>query len=475
MSCSNIGGRKDRNIREHLFVVNGIINDVMKNKNTKEVDIEIYDVAKCFDKLEYHNTANDFYKAGVQDDKFVVVANSNKKCDVAIKTPRGSKTTRTTLENIEMQGTVLAGLKCSISIDTLGKECLENQHDVLYLYKNSVKTPPLSFVDDILGISECGTKSVKMNVFIQAKIEGKQLELGHAKCFQLHVGKITTECSKLSLHGKEMLTTNREKYLGDILTSNAKIDENILERFKKGVSIINEIIGTLKEVTFGHHYFETGILFRNSKLVNGIMCSIEALYGLNLKHIEILEKLDRDFFRKLFKSGAATPIESFYLATGTLPFRHIIIGRRLMFYWSILHKSESDFVRKFLDAQQLNPVKNDLCLQFNEDLKTCGITLTRTEISNMKKVKFKKLVYTHLREVAKEYLLSLKTKHSKLNFLENTYTLDTYLRSNNLSTEQKQTLFKLRTRMIDVKANFKSQYGQDLSCRFCPEIETQAH
>ena len=29
--------------------------------------------------------------------------------------------------------------------------------------------------------------------------------------------------------------------------------------------------------------------------------------------------------------------------------------------------------------------------------------------------------------------------------------------------------------MIDVKANFKSQYGQDLSCRFCPEIETQAH
>ena len=54
MSCSNIGGRKDRNIREHLFVVNGIMNDVMNNKNTKEVDIEIYDVAKCFDKLEYH-------------------------------------------------------------------------------------------------------------------------------------------------------------------------------------------------------------------------------------------------------------------------------------------------------------------------------------------------------------------------------------------------------------------------------------
>ena len=109
MSCSNIGGRKNRNIREHLFVINGIMNDVINNKNTKEIDVEIYDAEKCFDKLEYHNTANDFFKAGVQDDKFVVVANSNKKCDVAIKTPWGSKTERITLENIEMQGTVLAG------------------------------------------------------------------------------------------------------------------------------------------------------------------------------------------------------------------------------------------------------------------------------------------------------------------------------------------------------------------------------
>ena len=54
-----------------------------------------------------------------------------------------------------MQGTVLAELKCSISIDTIGKECLENQHQVLYSYK---KYPPFSFVDDIIGVGvgNCG-------------------------------------------------------------------------------------------------------------------------------------------------------------------------------------------------------------------------------------------------------------------------------------------------------------------------------
>ena len=41
-----------------------------------------------------------------------------------------------------------------------------------------------------------------------------------------------------------MQKTQKEKYL----TSNAKIDDNILARFHKGIGMINEIIGTLKEV-----------------------------------------------------------------------------------------------------------------------------------------------------------------------------------------------------------------------------------
>ena len=189
MSCSNIGARKNRNIRDHLFVVNGILNDVMHNKNAKPIDIGIYDAEKCFDKLEYVNTANDLYKAGVQDDRFVLIANSNKNCNVAVKTPWGSVTERTILNNIEMQGTVLAPLKCSISIDTIGKETLENKHGNLYKYKNCVSIPPLSLIDDIITVSECSTESVSMNAYIQAKIAGKQLKLGYDKCFQMHVGK----------------------------------------------------------------------------------------------------------------------------------------------------------------------------------------------------------------------------------------------------------------------------------------------
>ena len=62
-----------------------------------------------------------------------------------------------------------------------------------------------------------------------------------------------------------------------------------------------------------------------------------------------------------------------------------------------------------------------------------------------------------------------------MNHISDSYKLEPYLASMNLSTEEKQTLFKLRTRMVDVKFNFKTQHGHNLTCSFCPEIDTQSH
>ena len=71
MSCSNIGARKKRSINDNLFVIYGIINDVMKKKTTQILMSRFTRVAKWFDKLEYVNTAADLYNAGVRDEKFI--------------------------------------------------------------------------------------------------------------------------------------------------------------------------------------------------------------------------------------------------------------------------------------------------------------------------------------------------------------------------------------------------------------------
>ena len=62
----------------------------------------------------------------------------------------------------------------------------------------------------------------------------KKLELGKDKCFQIHVGKKNDKlCPKLNVHSEHMETSSSEKYLGNIITNNGKIDENIQDRQTK--------------------------------------------------------------------------------------------------------------------------------------------------------------------------------------------------------------------------------------------------
>ena len=465
MSCSNIGARKNRNIRDHLFVINAVMNDSFKNK--KEVDLEIMDIAKCFDKMWFEETSNDIFRAGVTDDKFILLANSNLKSQVAVKTPWGSLTERITLEKLEMQGTVPAPLKASVQLDTLGKECIE-KNEGLFKYKQCINITPLIMIDDVLAISNCGNDSVKMNAIIQSKIDTKQMMFGTKKCFKLHIGqKNKSTCPTLKVHGKVMETVERERYLGDILSNDSKINHNIHDRQSKGFGYVNQISSMLKEISFGLYHFNMAMLFRTTILLNGMLCSSEALYGITKAHITQLESVDNMLFKSVFQAPFSTPIAAYYLETGAIPIRYVLIGRRLMYLWTILQKNEDELVSKVFKAQKLFPVKDDFVNQIIEDKEEIGLLLTESEIKFMKKTKFKNLVKEKIRVSAHSYLLQKKEKLSKLDNLTSDFNFKEYLSTDKLSISEKQLLFKLRTRMIPVKGNFSSMYKDDLSCHLC--------
>ena len=116
-------------------------------------------------------------------------------------------------------------------MDTLGKECIE-EGECLFKYKGCVDIPPLAMIDDILAVSECSVESVKINAFIQSKVAHTNLQLGHDKCLKMHVGQKSDCCPVLKIDNELMLSSKREKYLGDVLTTDCKIDENIVDRCK---------------------------------------------------------------------------------------------------------------------------------------------------------------------------------------------------------------------------------------------------
>ena len=214
---------------------------------------------------------------------------------------------------------------------------------------------------------------------------------------------------------------------------------------------------------------------RNAILINGMLCSVEAVFGLTASHIDKLEQCDRYFMRKLFNSPVSTPIESFYLETGAIPIRFTIIARRLLFYWTILNKQDSELVKQVYNIQKIQPVKKDWCLTVAEDLRNLNIELSEVEITKIKKIKFKSIVKENVRAVARNFLSDLKGKHSKSENLQVRNEMQSYLSSSELSCDEKKLLFSLRTRMFDCKANFSFKYGSNLLCKFCHETEDQEH
>jgi hypothetical protein len=88
MSDSNVGGRKKKSIRNHLFIINGIINDVLHGKR-EPVDIEIIDYRHCFDSMWLSESVNDLFESGIQDDNLALIHAANAENLVAVKTPVG--------------------------------------------------------------------------------------------------------------------------------------------------------------------------------------------------------------------------------------------------------------------------------------------------------------------------------------------------------------------------------------------------
>ena len=66
MSDSNVGARKNKSIRNHIFVLNGIITEVIDNK-MPGIDVEILDYRQCFDSMWLEESINDLWDAGIQD------------------------------------------------------------------------------------------------------------------------------------------------------------------------------------------------------------------------------------------------------------------------------------------------------------------------------------------------------------------------------------------------------------------------
>ena len=102
------------------------------------------------------------------------------------------------------------------------------------------------------------------------------------------------------------------------------------------------------------------------------------------------------------------------------------------------------------------------------DLLSVDIDLSFDEIAKFSKSQFKHLVKKKLSSASKDSLRKQQKCHSKTANLVIKDNIQNYLISHKLTLIEKQNLYKLQARIVNVKNNYKSMY-KDLKCIFCIE------
>ena len=136
----------------------------MINGEQEPIVIEVMDMEKCFDKLWLEATINAFYECGINNDKLNLIYMLNNKSEVAVKIGNTSSKKTTIVNNVVMQGSVMASLQCTTLQDSFNR-IHEKYPQLNYFYKNdkNIQIGMLGFVDDTLSIQKFGNLAIEKN------------------------------------------------------------------------------------------------------------------------------------------------------------------------------------------------------------------------------------------------------------------------------------------------------------------------
>ena len=125
MTDAQIGARRKKSVRNHIFILNSIISDVTGSVNKESVDLNVMDYKQMFDSEDLVTVLNAMYEAEVTYDMFALMYEANETTYFKIKTPNGV-TEIEEMKNKILQGDVLAPMLSSNMVyKNIGLEALK--------------------------------------------------------------------------------------------------------------------------------------------------------------------------------------------------------------------------------------------------------------------------------------------------------------------------------------------------------------
>ena len=148
-----------------------------------------------------------------------------------------------------------------------------------------------------------------------------------------------------------------------------------------------------------------------------------------------------------------------------------------MYHHHIVNLGEEETVKKIYEKQKQDSFKGDWFQLIKQDFAFMGIDMNEDEMKKTPKEIYRKKIKTLVNKAAFQELLEEKKKLSKIkNINYDSYDIQPYLKSNVFTSEERNLLYALRSRMHPAKLNFKKMHSNNLYCSYgCLANEDQRH
>ena len=460
------GGKKGTATADHLMLLKETIREIRKQK--KPVYMVFLDVTKAYDKAWLDAIMYVMYKEGLKTPEWDIIKKLNENITARIKTKYGI-TREINIKDSIRQGGVLSVNQYALLMDEISKE-IDKQKLGTYIPSLEETIGCLLWMDDVVLISSKPAELQKMLDITYDIACRYHIEFGKEKSKAMKIGGGKTNQPEFRLGDMILEYTDKYKYLGEILNNKNNMTDHISATKGKVEAAYQTILTITGNSTFKE--IEMQVVW---ELVE---CCITAIitYGAETWYttkteMDKLNKLMDNIIKRILMVPQSTPREALYMETGLLDPETIAMKNRIMLH----HRLAT------------GPPRRSAKLAQTQEKKSWGETTTATmilaDISDTdlegKKNTAKRKVSNKIKAMFKKAIEEKSKNKSKVNHLkEGNINWKPQVRQKYMETltrDQVSLIFKAKSRMLDIKNNFRNKYT-NLECRACGKaIETQSH
>ena len=461
MTDAQAGGTKGRATVDHILILKELVH-ITKTKK-QQLILTYMDVTKAYDKAWLDAIMYVLFKRGITS-KIVKELNSN--LLTTIQTKHGP-TRKIKITDSIRQGGVLSVTMYALMMDETNKALLETDLGIKIPSSES-KIPCLLWMDDVV-LAETKEDLAQKQLDITQHVSQKyHVEYGMAKTKYLRIGK-SKKPIKLTLGNQELEETAKYTYLGEVNNQKMNMTEQISNIEGKVEAAYQTLIAVAEDREFRGIKMQA-IWTLIQTCITPLITYASETWHLSKQECKKLNQILDKIIRRVLMTPDATPREAIYIETGLLDVGTISDSKRLNMK-ARLNREKSELMAIVLNNPQCmwerdTKTKMERNNIENEDLIGSKYQ-TKANIKRATVKTFKQTIEKSAQGKSKmDYFLELKEDWmpgKRANYM------------NELTRKQTSLIFKARSRMLQIKGNYKNGYT-DLKCRKCKiEVETQQH